>query len=169
MDNSTMMTRFDSAWSPRRSAVPSDFLTCTRWTVVEHSRRRGSALLEVQVAFAVLGIGLAGMCPFVLMQLRLVRKLEARLQGQIVMHKRSNGQDITLLEAKDYYIVPWENPWARKLVGSAQILESAASPCDPGPLPVRSRKLRAFPVSIVTLETSPRSEEATVHVEVAAP
>jgi hypothetical protein len=151
-----MITQLEYARSSRRSAI-------------EHSNRRGSALLEVQIAFAVLGIGLAGMCPFVLMQIRLVRRLEARLQGQVVMHNRSTGQDSRLLEAKDYYIVPWENPWARKVVGSAQILESAANPCDPGPLPVRSRKLRAVPVAIVTLETSPHSEEATAQVEVGAP
>ena len=43
--------------------------------------RYGYTLLEVQVAFAVLGIGLAGLCPFVVMQLRQVRQLELRLEG----------------------------------------------------------------------------------------
>ncbi len=48
--------------------------------------RRGYSLLEVQVAFALLGIGLAGLCQLVVMQLRQVRVLEKRLQGQVVQY-----------------------------------------------------------------------------------
>ena len=43
--------------------------------------RRGSWMLEVQIAFVVLGIGLAGLCPFVVMQLRQLVNLESRLMA----------------------------------------------------------------------------------------
>jgi hypothetical protein len=36
-------------------------------------------MLETQIALAMLGIGLAGLCPFVVMQLRQLTKLESRL------------------------------------------------------------------------------------------
>jgi hypothetical protein len=38
--------------------------------------RAGFSLLEVQVAFVVLGVALAGFCPLVVMQLRMTRKLQ---------------------------------------------------------------------------------------------
>ena len=38
-------------------------------------------MLEVQIAFALLGIGLAGLCPFVVMQLRQLGKLESRFKA----------------------------------------------------------------------------------------
>ena len=108
-------------------------------------------LLEVQVAFAVLGIGLAGLCPLVVMQLRQVRQLELRLRGQMVETSRITGvsqtswsimKDGVISPVPVYYIVPWQNPWAQKLAGSAQILPSTTGelsviPCDPGPLAVQ--------------------------------
>ena len=105
--------------------------------------RRGYSLLEVQVAFAILGIGLAGLCPLVVMQLRQVRQLELRLQGQVVQTSFVTGQSQTMLQGNTYYLVPWTNPWAQKLAGSGQILTSPTNSCDPGscrsPLRPRSR------------------------------
>ena len=40
-------------------------------------------MVEVILAFAVFGIALAGLFPFVLTQLRLTRKLETRFQGDV--------------------------------------------------------------------------------------
>ena len=79
----------------------------------------------MQVAFAILGIGLAGLCPLVVMQLRQVRQLELRLQGHVVQTSPVTGVSQTMLPGNTYYIVPWTNPWAQKLAGSGQILTSA--------------------------------------------
>ncbi len=73
--------------------------------------RRGYSLLEVQVAFVVLGIGLAGLCPLVVIQSKQVRKLEARYKA-----------------ATTYYLTPTVNPWARKLG-----VPAALAAIDPGP------------------------------------
>jgi len=131
--------------------------------------RRGYTLLEVQVAFAVLGIGLAGLCPFVVMQLRQVRQLELRLQGCVVHTPPGSGVSYTMLEGQKYYIVPWTNVWAQKLTGSGQILTSASNSCDPGNLPLPSPVPQSFPVTIVELDAPPYSQTATVYVTVTAP
>jgi type II secretory pathway pseudopilin PulG len=126
-------------------------------------------MIEIQVAFAILGIGLAGLCPFVVMQIRQVRVLERRLQGQVTRLNRVTGESQTMLEAKTYYLMPWQNPWTRKLAGSGQILDSDTSPCDPGPLPVRSPSPPQFPVAIISLDAPPCSEDVTAVVDVMAP
>jgi type II secretory pathway pseudopilin PulG len=131
--------------------------------------RLGYTLLEVQIAFAVLGIGLAGLCPFVVMQLRQVRQLELRFQGHVVQTGPGTGTSQTMLQGNNYYVVPWTNVWAQKLTGSAQILSSATSPCDPGNLPVPSPTPQSFPVTIVELDAAPYSQSATVYVDVSAP
>ena len=74
------------------------------------------------MGFALLGIGLAGLCPLVVMQLRQVRVLEKRLQGQVVQNSWTGGTSTTMLTAQTYYLVPWQNPMAQKLAGSAQIV-----------------------------------------------
>lgn len=45
------------------------------------ARRRGVSLLELQVAMIVLGVAVSGLCPLVVMQARLVRKLETQAVG----------------------------------------------------------------------------------------
>ena len=131
--------------------------------------RGGYTLLEVQVAFAILGIGLAGLCPLVVMQLRQVRQLELRLQGQVVQKSFLTGQTQTMLQGNTYYIVPWTNPWAQKLSGSGQILTSPTSSCDPGSLPLPTPAPQAFSVTIVELDASPTSQSVTAYVNVSAP
>jgi type II secretory pathway pseudopilin PulG len=131
--------------------------------------RYGYTLLEVQVAFAVLGIGLAGLCPFVVMQLRQVRQLERRLQGHVVQTSLKTGVGQTMLQGNTYYIVPWTNIWTRKLTGSGQILTSATSPCDPGYLSLPSTPPQSYPVTIVELDATSYSQSVTAYVDVSAP
>jgi type II secretory pathway pseudopilin PulG len=133
----------------------------------ESTRQRGSrgyTLLEVQVSFALLGIGLAGLCPLVVMQLRQVRQLELRLEGQVVHTNPATGVSQTMLAGTTYYIVPWNNSWAQKVTGSAQILTSATNPCD---APVVS--YGTYPLTIIELDAAPYSQTATVYVDVSAP
>jgi type II secretory pathway pseudopilin PulG len=131
--------------------------------------RPGYTLLEVQVAFAVLGIGLAGLCPLVVMQLRQVRQLELRLEGQVVQKSFLTGQNQTMLPGINYYIVPWTNPLAQKLAGSGQILTSSTNACDPGPLQLPTLAPPSFPVSIVELDATPTGQSVTAYVIVTAP
>ena len=73
-------------------------------------------MLEVQVAFVLLMIGMAGVCRVVVMQLRRVRQLELRLEAQVVNTRL--GQ--TMLAGQPYSLVPWRSPWTRKLAGTAR-------------------------------------------------
>jgi hypothetical protein len=108
-------------------------------------------LLEVQIAFALLGVGLAGFCPFVVMQLRQLVNLEGnlhaadaqhatpyispstpnsqrgRLQAYTFIHNSYGMQTTTNHPQQIHCIVPWNNPWGRKLISRAQ--------CIPGPWP----------------------------------
>jgi type II secretory pathway pseudopilin PulG len=131
--------------------------------------RGGYTLLEVQVAFAILGIGLAGLCPLVVMQLRQVRQLELRLQGQVVQTSFLTGQTQTMLQGSTYYIVPWTNPLAQKLAGSGLILSSSTNPCDPGALPLPTPAPQSYPVTIVELVATPTGQSITAYVSVSAP
>ncbi len=142
---------------------------CAKAASPARFRRRGYTLLEVQVAFAVLGIGLAGLCPLVVMQLRQVRQLELRLEGQVVQKSFLTGQSNTMLPGITYYIVPWTNPLAQKLAGSGQILTSPTNSCDPGALPLPFPAPPSFPVSIVELDASPTGQSVTAYVQVSAP
>jgi hypothetical protein len=141
--------------------------------------RYGYTLLEVQVAFAVLGIGLAGLCPSVVMQLRQVRQLELRLQGQVVQTSPGTGVAHTMLQGKTYYIVPWTNVWTQKLTGSGQILTlqqlqqqtdsgqiliPVTSLCDPG-----NSATGNYRITTVELDATPYSQSATAYVNVSAP
>jgi hypothetical protein len=134
-----------------------------------HSSRRGVTLLEVQIAFAMLGVALAGLAPLVVMQLRQVRQLELRLEGQVVQTSASSGTSQMMLAGQPYYIVPWQNVWVQKLAGSGQILTSSTSPCDPGPLPVPSPAPTVFPATVVELDAPPGSQSVTAYVDVSAP
>jgi hypothetical protein len=126
-------------------------------------------MLEVQVAFAILGIGLAGLCPLVVMRLRQVRQLELRFEGTVVQTSIATGQKHTMLLGTTYYLVPWTNPWARKLSGSAMILTSPTNSCDPGSLPLPVPAPPSFPVTVIELDAVPASQSVTAYVDVSAP
>ncbi len=121
------------------------------------------------MSFAILGIGLAGLCPLVVMQLRQVRLLELRLQGQVIETNPVTGQSQAMLHGNTYYLVPWQNPWTQKLAGSAQVLQTATSVCDPGPLSLPSNPPPSFPVSVIELDAAPYSQNLTAYVNVTAP
>lgn len=135
-------------------------------------RCRGHSLLEVQVAFAVLAVGLGGMCQLAVVQLRQVRMLELRFQGQVVHTSHSSGTSQVMLTGQTYYLVPWQNPWTQKLAGSAQIVAGASAiPCDPGPLPLPTSNgggatLSTNWVNVLSLQATPTGQSVTACVSV---
>jgi type II secretory pathway pseudopilin PulG len=128
---------------------------------VSGRRCRGFTLAEVQVAFVLLGIGLAGLCPLVVMQLRQARQLELRLQGRVSSH----GVTMVMPTAPTYYIVPWQNPWTRKLAGGAQIVDSTSIPCDPGPLSSGGNN-PSNAVSVLELDAPAYGQSVSLYVDV---
>jgi hypothetical protein len=131
--------------------------------------RRGSSLLEVQVSFIILGIGLMGLCQLVVVQLRQVRVMEKRIQGQVVETPIGGGSSKTMLTANTYYLVPWQSGLTRKLSGAAQISSAATIPCDPGPLTVPNNPPQSSKVTVVELDASAGSQNLTAYVDVNAP
>ena len=129
--------------------------------------RRGSWLLEVQIAFVMLGIGLAGLCPFVAMQLRQLVNLESRFMATSYTFKSVGGGSHTespwplptyyttpSYSASNrpappgppyfyYYLVPWNNPWAQKLTTRAQLLTTGSNPLSTIPSPTHVSLLKA--------------------------
>ena len=93
-------------------------------------------MVEVQIAFAVLGIGLAGLCPFVVMQLRQLVKLEKRFQANSYDYNSLGMARTKAASNQTYYVVPWNNPWARKLSTRGQLLTSKSNASDPAGLSV---------------------------------
>lgn len=75
--------------------------------------RAGFSLLELEVAFILFGMALAGLCPLVVMQSRQLRRLEGRVSPQSI-----------------YHLTPARDGWARKLGASASM-----GTVDPGPAP----------------------------------
>jgi Tfp pilus assembly protein PilV len=88
-------------------------------------------MLEVQIAFVLLGIGLAGLCPFVVMQLRQLRSLESRLMASTYVYHSVGMATRTVQSNQIYYLVPWNNPWAQKLTTRAQLLPTPSNTSDP--------------------------------------
>lgn len=109
-------------------------------------RRRGTSLIETQIAFVILAIGLGGLCPIVAMNYRQLSHLEGNIHepdGQHTVHYLSpttaNGQRGRLQAfsftyhspgaqqaqaspGQVHYLVPWNNPWGRKLTTRAQVV-----------------------------------------------
>ncbi len=85
-----------------------------RKLLLNKASRTGFSFLELQVAFVLLAIALAGLGPLVVMQSRQLRKIEGRLAPETT-----------------HYLVPPASVWARKLGASATLQTQ-----DPGsPLP----------------------------------
>ncbi len=99
-------------------------------------------MLEVQIAFVLLGVGLAGMCPFVVMQLRQLRTLEARFVAYTYVYNSVGMATRTVQSNQIYYLVPWNNPWAQKLTTRGQLLTTPSNTSDPA---VTSQPPAGFP------------------------
>jgi hypothetical protein len=99
------------------------------------SERWGYTLLEVQVAFILLGIGLAGVGPLVVLQVRLSGKM---------VQQGFNPQTGYFRPGTTYYLVPSSDAWERKL-GVAATVQATA----PGASGATSPDLPAYVVSVV--------------------
>jgi hypothetical protein len=99
-----------------------------------HRSRAGYIMAEAIIAFAIFGIAMAGLFPFVLTQLRLTRKLEARFQGDVISYKDVARQHQVYPDhqnqAATYDTVPWKNPRMRSLIGGAFITTDQGNAID---------------------------------------
>lgn len=109
-----------------------------------NQRRTGVSLLEIQVAFVLFGVALAGLAPLSVMHLKQLRKLEDRLSDK-----------------NTYYLSPSSDPWARKLGAAAQISTV------PGPGQGAGGSSPVNAVQILSLERSISGQDVTVHISVA--
>jgi Tfp pilus assembly protein PilE len=109
-------------------------------------RRPGFTYLELQVAFVVLAIALAGLCPLVVTQWKLTNKIVSRFRP-----------------GATYYLVPQAEAMARKL-GAAASIASA----DPGAVGTIDTAQPSFTVTVLSVDTSPTAEDVTAHVAVQA-
>ena len=131
-----------------------------------NSHRRGAMMLETQIALAMLGIGLAGLCPFVVMQLRQLTKLESRLVASTYTYNSVGMPSRTVQANKKYYLVPWNNPWTRKLTARAQLLTTSSNSGDPGvTTPINTHVTLTGPF-VPTYDASGNVTAVTVTVQV---
>jgi hypothetical protein len=128
--------------------------------------RRASTLLEVQIAFAVLGVGLAGLCPFVVMQYRQLRLLEQRFEADAYEFKNLGRPIETRTFGRAYYLVPWKNPWARKLTARAGVSSTNDNPLDAGQADAVPSSVHVKLKSVEPLLTDGVATEVEATVEV---
>lgn len=86
--------------------------------------RPAYVMAEAILGFAILGVVLAGLFPFVLTQLRMTRKLESRFAGNVTFREQS------FMTGGAYYCIPWKNPRMRALFGGASITTDAQNSVD---------------------------------------
>jgi len=89
--------------------------------------RPGYAMAEAILAFAILGIALAGLSPFAVTQLRLIHKLETRFQGNPVTRCGQSFLPNQTNTPQTYFSVPWKNPRMQSLFGRAAITIGSAT------------------------------------------
>jgi len=104
--------------------------------------QRGFSLLELQIGFVVLGIGLVGLGPLVITQVKQLRALDSQLS-----------------EKSTYYFVPSSDPWMRKLGAAATTTATAPGAATP---PVQAGAANA--VSVISLVESPTGDVLTATV-----
>ena len=86
--------------------------------------RPAYVMAEAILGFAMLGVVLAGLFPFVLTELRMTRKLESRFQGNVTFRSR------TFTTSGTYSCIPWKNPRMQALIGAASITTDPLHPED---------------------------------------
>jgi hypothetical protein len=91
-------------------------------TPARRRARAGFTLLEAQISFVLLGIGLAGVGPLVVFQLKMSRKLQLGVNPQ-------TGNYGTINVAT---LVPSSDPWMRKLGVASTITSTGGSPPSSG-------------------------------------
>jgi len=116
-------------------------------------RRAGFSILETQVAFLLLGIGLAGVCPLIVMQVRLSRRVATGFN--------QNGylQPVTpTAPAQRTYLVMSPDPWARKLGFPAGLAGTSPGPSQPLPAPASGQ----YTLSLISPITRPFGTDSVV-------
>ena len=98
--------------------------------------RPAFVMAEAILAFAILGVALAGLAPFVVTHLRLIHKLETRFQGNPVTRHGQPYLPNQANPAQTYFSVPWTNPRMRALFGRAAITIGSATITDARDNPV---------------------------------
>jgi len=106
------------------------------------TRKRGFSLLELQIGFVVLGIGLVGLGPLVITQVKQLRSLDSQLS-----------------EKSTYYFVPATDPWVRKLGAAATTTSTAPGPAAP---PVQANAVNDL--GVLSLVESPTGDVLTATV-----
>ena len=118
--------------------------------------RAGYTIAEALVAFVLLGIGLTGICPLVVMQLRMSSKIGKGLDPA----SASFGAGQTWL------IVPASDPWVRKLGVAASIQAQTDT------LPSTGNAIPTTVANVVSItapiETSADGLSVTIQVSVTA-
>ena len=113
--------------------------------------RFGFSLLEAQVAFALLGLALAGICPLIVMQLKMSRKIQMGF----------NPQTAYFHPGDTFYLVPPSDPWEQKLGISAEVMSSAPDSSSSG----GSISLNPYVVTVVSPpDRSIRDDSVTLTV-----
>ena len=115
-------------------------------------RARRLSILETQVAFLLLGIGLAGVCPLIVMQVRLSRRVAAGFN--------QNGylQAVTpAAPARRTFLVMSPDPWAQARV-PRRARETSPGPSQPLPAPASGQ----YTLSLITPITRPFGTDSVV-------
>jgi type II secretory pathway pseudopilin PulG len=105
-------------------------------------RRAGISLLELEVALVVFGVALAGIAPLVVMHLKQLAKLEARLDSTTT-----------------YYLSPDGAPWVRKLGAAATITDTLIAP-------VAQPPITGSGVEILSIDKPLTTDEVTVRLSI---
>ncbi|NQT13399.1 MAG: type II secretion system protein [Planctomycetes bacterium] len=112
--------------------------------IANTAARKGFSFLELQVAFVLLGIALAGLVPLVVMQSKQLKRIEDRLSSQTT-----------------HYLAPSDSLWARKLGVPATIQAT-----DPGSPSYSKTEDPVQDVSILSIDRTLTSEEVGARVQV---
>ena len=110
---------------------------------VARVKRLGFSFLELQVAGVLLAVGLAGLAPLVVMQLKQTARVEARVPDE-----------------QPLYVVRSPEDWTRKLGASGRLSST------PPTLSAPSGGSAVNTVLLLSLERSLVGSEATAHVSV---
>ena len=133
-------------------AHPTHKKTGTRLT----PRRRGFTYLESVVSLVLLGLALAGVCPIVVMQVKLSSRLARGSNPQTSYFGPTNAADAS---PPTFYLVPSADRWERKLGVASALRTDTASTSG------ASTSTPDYDVTVVSPpEKSLGSENVVIHV-----